>query len=593
MILQALYQHYQRLREEVDSGIAPPGYSPAKVSHAVLLTENGELTAVWTLENDTGKKKLPKILLVPEQPTRTSGIAAQILCDNASYVLGIARNAQDKDYAAKHADFQSKNVAFLSEIDSPGARAVRRFLETWNAEAALTHPVIISHLDSLREGSNIVFRMAEGSGYIHEEPEIRTAWQTRIGRGDDAEEAQCLVTGEILPAARLHPLIKGVVGAQTSGASLVSFNADAFTSYGKSQSFNAPVSRQAAFAYGTALNYLIASERNRLRMADMTMVFWADKPGARLEEAVLSWSLDPVSPEAGGKEGGRQIDYVAARQAKTVLEEIRQGKLSQDASFDPDVRCYLLGLAPNAARLSVRFWEVSSFGSLLERIGRHYNDMEIAGIERIGGLISPWRALKAVAVQEDSGNIPPLLAGQYVKSILAGQMYPQAIYHLALRRCRTGGEHGGVSTVRAAVIKAFLLRKDDKNKLPKEELISVSLNETHPEPAYHLGRLFSLLEKVQKDALGQLNASIRDRYFGAASATPAAVFPLLLRLARHHIAKSEYGGLSDRKIQQVINRLEGFPRHLSLDEQGYFILGYYHQNQANYVKNEPVNEKEG
>ena len=216
-------------------------------------------------------------------------------------------------------------------------------------------------------------------------------------------------------------------------------------------------------------------------------------------------------------------------------------------------------------------------------------------MERIGGIVSPWRTLKAVAVQEDSKNIPPLLGGQLMKVILSGRLYPQTLYNAALARCRTGGEHGGVTTIRAGIIKAFLLRKYRiQNQGYKEGMITVSLNESNKNTAYLLGRLFSLLEKVQKDALGvNINATIRERYFGAASATPGSVFPLLLRLSRHHIAKSEYGNLSDRKMQDVINDIEGFPGHLNMDEQGQFILGYYHQNQANYIKNNSSELKEG
>ena len=219
--------------------------------------------------------------------------------------------------------------------------------------------------------------------------------------------------------------------------------------------------------------------------------------------------------------------------------------------------------------------------------------MDIVGLERLGGFVSPWRTLKAIAVQEKADNVPPLLGGQMLQAILSGRMYPQTLYNLALNRCHTGGEHGGVNTIRAAAVKAFLTRKYRLHgQKEREAMITMSLNEDNPNTAYQLGRLFSLLEKVQKDALGNLNASIRDRYFGSASATPAAVFPLLLRLSRHHIAKAKYGEVIDRRIQDVMNRINVFPAHLNLDDQGQFILGYYHQNQANYAKSEQKNKAE-
>ncbi|WP_425059682.1 hypothetical protein SCACP_02790 [Sporomusa carbonis] len=595
MILQALNEHYHRLIEDEKSGVAPPGYSSAKVSHVLVIDEKGNMVDVWQIADIKGKKTLPKTLLVPEQVTRTSGVSANILCDNAAYVVGLERTKHNKVGTSpeKYADFKKKNILFLTGIQSEEATAVKSFLEKWNPEIALSNPCLMQKLDDLLGGSNIVFKLDGAMRYVHEAPKIRDAWQLRAKDKSDDITAQCLITGDILPIARIHPLVKGVVGAQTSGAAVVSFNADAFTSYGKSQSFNAPVSKKAAFAYATALNYLIASTTNRVRISDTTIVFWADKKGGKAEETALAWSLDPVLVTSAEDAEKRHLDYSAVRQAKTILERAKSGVLVKDAVFDPGTRCYLLGLAPNAARLSVRFWQVSNFGEVLGKIAQHYKDMEIIGIRRFGGMIPPWQVLKAIAVQEDTKNIPPLLGGQFIKSILSGQMYPKTMYNLALNRCRTGGEHGGVTIIRAALIKAFLARNFRiQGQTEREAMITVGLNDDNANTAYQLGRLFSLLEKVQKDALGnQINATIRDRYFGAASATPASVFPLLLRLSRHHIAKSEYGNSSDRKIQDVMNRLDVFPSHLNLEDQGQFILGYYHQNQANYAKNE-INQEE-
>jgi CRISPR-associated protein Csd1 len=598
LILQALNDHYQRLLEEEDSEIAPPGYSAAKVSYALMLNLDGDIVDILTLAKVQGKKSIPKVLLVPEQGMRTSGVSANILCDNSSYVIGIERNkdGEIKISQEKYADFKKKNETFLREIKSGDVVAVKAFLEKWNPESALSHPIILPRIEELLSGSNLVFKVDGSHGYIHEESNVRQAWNDALQNEENDITEQCLLTGDFLPIARIHPLIRGIMGSQMSGAAMVSFNASAFTSYGKSQSYNAPISNKAAFAYGTALNYLVASDTNRVRLADTTMVFWADKKGGKLEEKILTWCLDPVENEAAEDNGKRRIAPEIQRQAKTILERIRSGLPVEDDTFRKDTRCYLLGLAPNAARLSVRLWQVSSFGDVIMKIAQHYTDMNIIGIERLNGMVSPWRTLKSLATQEDAKNIPPLLGGQFLKAILSEQMYPQTLYHAALARCHTGGEHGGVNTTRAAIIKAFLLRQyRAQNKIEGEEFFTVSLNENNKNPAYLLGRLFSLLEKVQKDALGSINASIRDRYFGAASATPGSVFPLLLRLSRHHIAKAEYGNVSDRKIQEVMNGLEAkpFPAHLNMEEQGLFILGYYHQNQANYTKNEKNEDKEG
>ena len=596
MILQALAEHYQRLLNEPDSGVAPPGYSPAKVSHALVLTKEGKLIDVLPLGTSQGKKKIFPVMVVPEQGKRTSGVAANLLSDNASYVLGIEKNKQEKIVVnqVKFDDFRKKNELFLENLDSVTARAMKKFLNEWKCDECLNNGYL-NWIEEIIDGSNLVFKIDGQSGYAHEDAAIKDAWVVWQQQGEVGELGQCLVTGETLPIARIHPSIKGVVGSQTSGASIVSFNADSFISYGKLQSYNAPVGEKSSFAYATALNYLIASERNRVRLADTTMVFWADKAKGELEESLLSWWLDPVEEDALGNDARRLAPEVV-NQAKAVLEKMKQGMKPGNIDFSSDTRCYILGLAPNAARLAVRFWQVNSFSELAERIGKHYLDLQIIGLDRYGTAIAPWRILKELAVQRDSKNIPPLLGGQLLQSILSGRMYPQSLYQAALSRCRVGGDHGGVTAIRAAVVKACLLRKYRIQKqFIKEAAITVSLDAKNTMPAYLLGRLFSILEKAQKDALGgSINATIRDRYFGAASATPGTVFPLLLRLSRHHLNKAQYGSLLDRKIQDVLGALDAkpFPAHLNLEEQGVFVLGYYHQNQANYEKGEDKKVKE-
>ncbi|TEB09643.1 type I-C CRISPR-associated protein Cas8c/Csd1 [Pelotomaculum propionicicum] len=582
MILQALNEHYYRLLDDKESKIAPPGYSIADISFVIVLSQAGEFLDLFSVEKEE---------FVPEHKKR-SGVnpAPYFLCDKILYSLGVGK---DKSEGKKRFEqYRDYNLKLLQQIECVEAKAVSSFLKAWNPDSWDSNAIIMRYQEEFNKPKNFntVYKIDGQLGYVHQNSEIASAWMNELAKKEDEElvTGQCLVTGKIENIARTHNVaIKGA-GGQPAGTALVSFQIESFRSYGKTQSYNAPVSKKVAFAYGTALNYLIASDTNRVRLADTTMVFWADKKGGKAEETVLAWCLDPVVAETGEESEKRRIDPGAARHAKAVLERVKSGLPVGDTEFNPDTRCYLLGLAPNAARLSVRFWQVSSFGDLLEKIAHHYNDMDIAGIERHGGTVSPWRTLKAIAVQEDAKNIPPLLGGQLLKTILSGQMYPQPIYNAVIMRCRTGGEHGGVNTIRAAVIKAFLARKYRIQKqTEKEAMITVSLNEKNTNNAYLLGRLFSLLEKAQKDALGgNINSTIRERYFGAASATPGAVFPLLLRLSRHHISKSEYGNLSERKIQEVMNGLDAFPAHLNIEEQGLFILGYYHQNQANYVKNE-------
>jgi len=585
LILQALYEHYQRLLGDPESGIAPPGFSLVEISFVLVLSLEGQLVDMFPVKVDE---------LVPEHKKR-QGInpPPYFLCDKVQYSLGVGKNIEQG--IKRYEQYRDYNLKLLEKATNIEAQAVKKFMIDWKPMHWESEPCVRKYLTEFNKPItlNTVYKIDGMNSFVHHNPEIIALWEQESQEGEARGFiAQCLITGQTEVIAKTHEVgISGI--GEKANAAIVSFNCDSFESYGKAQSYNAPVSKKAAFAYSTALNYLVASDTNRVRLADTTVVFWADKNGGRKEEAILAWCLDPVEFKDGD-------ELVAARQAKTILERVRVGQPVGDGEFDRDTRCYILGLAPNAARLSVRFWQVSNFGGVLERIVQHYEDMNIQGIDRIGGFVSPWQTLRAVAIQEDSKNVPPLLGGQFLNAILSGHMYPQTLYNLTLNRCRTGGDYGGVSTIkgiiRAAVVKAFLQRKYRmQGRKHEEAMITVSLNEDNSNSAYQLGRLFSLLEKAQKDALGnQINATIRDRYFGAASATPGSVFPLLLRLSQHHLSKSEYGASMDRRIQDVLIKLDAFPGYLNLEEQGQFILGYYHQNQANYTKNNSDNEeKEG
>lgn len=618
MILQSLHKYYTILAEDPDSGIAMSGYTATKVSHVLVINDLGQILDVYPLCDTKGSKSVPKTLILPERLIRRN-ICANYLCDDASYAIGqvFVRDEETKTKKRqvsqeKFDNFKQKNLDLLKDTPGREAQALRNYLSSWIPDEAENHAVLSPHLDDLLNGNTIVFQLDGASVYIHETPEIKQLWESHVlmntpstsvdstkpHQTDDGKEiwGQCLITGQNSPVTRVHNTIKGVPGAKPSGALLVSFDKTSFQSYNKKQSYNAPISTDAAFAYTTVLNYLLNSENNRMRMPDMTVVFWASKPGAQKENNLLAWSLDPIFVEEieDGENGEvSRADYATAREAKKIFDRVRQGKHTDNLSVDLGVQCYVLGLGPNAARLSVRLWQVNTLGDIISMIASHYNDMDIVGLERWGGMVSPYWTLRALAVREDPKRIPPQLEGQLLKSILTGCMYPQTMLVMALNRCRSGGEYGGVTEVRAAVIKAFLLRKDRiQRKYDKEKgVIRMSLNESHPSAGYQLGRLFSLLEKVQRDAIGKnINATIRDRYFSSASTSPNAVFPLLLKLAQHHIKKSKYGGISDRKIRDVLDQLDVFPSLLSLDEQGLFMLGYYHQNQDHYSKNKSDGE---
>jgi len=609
MILQSLYNYYQILREDPDVEIAEPGYSTANVSFVLNLSPEGELRDIIPLtsnyfDGNKEKERNFRRMIVPEQAKKASGIVSNFLCDTVAYVLGLSeKEAKDPKYAEKRFEaFREYNIEILSKADSAAARAVIAFLQKHDPQKAKEHPVIARQLESLLEGGSLIFQV-QGKN-VADDPKIKWAWEGFM-LGQEAVEMQCLVTGEFEPIARLHPSIKRVRGAQPTGASLVSFNERAYESYNrtKGQGLNSPVSQRVASGYGVALNYLL-SEQNPNRqifLGDTTVVYWADAPDKRYASAFYAF-LNPeyqqVQEEEAVEEtkGKRKRAKEAEKTLGEVAESVRQGKAIDLAKLreglDDSTRFYVLGFASNVSRLSVRFYLTEPFGVFAERIMQHYEDMEIEK-EYTNQLtyISPYRILaecvspKVTRREEEVKSSWSLLGGVFIRSILTGAPYPEGVYAAIINRIRhdTDEEKRSVKInyIRAAYIKAHLIRKyrrQDNN--PYLEALQMSLNESYTHPAYVLGRLFAVLERAQKAALGQnINATIKDRYFTSACASPASVFPILLRLSQHHLNKAEYGGYLERQIQDLLGMLEAkpFPTRLTLDEQGIFILGYYHQ----------------
>ena len=624
MILQSLYEYYQILREDPEVEIAEPGYSNAPVSYALNLSEQGDLLDIVPMfvPVQSGKKLVekPRRMNVPEQVKRSVNVAANFLCDNAAYVLGLTgKESKDQEYAQRRFKaFRNLNVEILKRADSPLARAVIAFFQKYDSQTALQNPVISRHLEGLMEGGNLIFQV-EGKNVL-DDPQIRIVWE-EYKTGQRAAVMQCLVTGEKEPVERLHPDIKGVRDAQSKGASLVSFNLDAFTSYGREQGSNAPVSKRVASGYGVALNYLLSNQNpnRKIYFGDTTVVYWADSPEKRYASAFYSF-LNPEFQQGQGEEESegekekekRKRAKEAERTLGEVAEAVRQVKAIDlaelrkqvEKELDKNTQFNVLGLAPSAARLSVRFFLTQPFGVFAERIMQHYDDLQIEKeYANQPTYLSPYRILaecvspKVTSRDEEVKKSWSLLGGAFIRSILMGTPYPEGLYAAFLNRIRHDSDEsseGGrqrsikINYIRAAFIKAHLIRKYRRQgNNPYQEALQMSLNESYTHPAYVLGRLFAVLEKAQREAIGtNINATIKDRYFTSACASPASVFPTLLRLAHHWTTKAEYGGVSDRKIQDLLGMLEAkpFPSRFSLDEQGVFVLGYYHQRAAFYAK---------
>ncbi len=590
MIINALYRYYQTLLREKESVVPEPGYSIANVSHCLTISGDGKLLNIIDLRDTSGRNMVSKAMVVPEQHGKRSGQKPppNFMCDNCAYVLGLVRNENEnkEKIKSRFESFKELHEEILGEVEDEGAKALLSFLNEWDPVLAEKQSVVSRFIEDLAEGSSLVFKLEGTEGYIHERQAIREAWYNYLRDQVSEFKGQCLVTGEDSNIARLHPPIKKVVGAQSSGASIVSFNQDAFTSYGKTQSFNAPVSEEAAFGYTTALNYLLDNPRHHIRIGDTTIVFWAESSSNGLEEDLLGALFAPEPEEKSEGNDKQQRDTQTEALLKDIFKRIKHGSQIKGelSGINDETNFYILGLAPNASRLSVRFWHMDSYGNYLEKISQHYRDLSIIkNYENDPDFIPVRRLLLETAPRREADRIAPLLGGAIMRSILSGQPYPMMLYNSVIIRIRAEKK---VNYVLASMIKAFWLRKLRFDNRESEVEVTVSLNKENRNTGYLLGRLFALLEKTQSNANPGINSTIRDSYFGAASATPKSVFPLLLRLSQHHISKAEYGFYSDKQIEEIMSFIDGFPAHLNLEDQGQFFLGYYHQRKALYTKSE-------
>lgn len=578
MILQKLVEYYDRLADDPNTNIASFGFSRQKVSFEVVLNPDGSLAGLQDARSEANGRAGPRLLVVPGQAKASgSGINPGFLWDNAQYMLGFKPDdpKPERTTAAFEA-FRDRHVGLEDEIADEAFSAVCRFLRRWQPAQAVEHPELAEI--SVAFG---VFRLSGQTEHVHDRPRVRAYWLGQIGADAGGPAAPSLISGQVQPIARLHePKIKGVRGAQSSGATLVAFNADAYESYGKSQSFNAPVGIEDAFKYCTALNHLTTKRDRQVHLGDTTVIFWSERPTA-FEDDVF-----------GVFEGQDAEDAATADRLKGFLDRLKRA--AAGAAFEGgDVPFYVLGLSPNAARISVRFWLVGTVQQFAERLGRHLADLALDGAPPHMPPITIQRIIDQTARERD--DIQPLLGGAVLQAVLSGGPYPSSLAAAILRRIRADGQTGGVNGhIRAAVVKAYLTRR--QRLANQQETISMTLDKHCPHTAYHLGRLFAALEKTQEDALGgDLNVTIKDRYFSSASANPVAAFPRLLRLHAHHLDKlgTEKRGLRivrEKLVQEICDRInpaEGFPSHLSLDEQGTFFIGYYHQRQAFFTSTKP------
>ena len=574
MILQALPRYYEDLLSRGE--IAAPGWSPAKISYALCLNGAGDLEQVIpTMEEVTkGKKTVlqPQTFSLPAAVKRTVGIDANFLWDNSSYLLGVDQKGKPERSRDCFAAAAQKHHAVLDGVDSPIARAILTFFDTWQPEHAAEHPALTGQFEEVTAGANLLFRV-DGC-YPQKDDAIRAAWQScRESSDPDAVRMQCLVTGREDEITATHPAIKGVRNAQSSGAALVSFNAPAFCSYGREQNFNAPVGKYAAFAYTAALNHLLADRKNVQLIGDTTVVCWAE--GA--DPAYQSF----FGTACFGAETGLSDDDLRA-----ALKRLAELKPCDDLGIDPNRPFYILGLAPNAARLSVRFFLRDSFGRLMKNVNAHYERLEIVRPAYAKTNILPlWAMLRETVNLNSRDKSPsPAMAGAATRAVFSGGPYPASLLEAVMLRIRA---ERTITWGRAALIKAYYLKNPHKD-CPKE-VLTVSLNEASTDTAYTLGRLFSVYEAVQQAANPGINTTIKDKYFNSAAAMPAGIFPVLNNLYQKHLRKLDgrQRVYYDKQIMTLKGILgESYPMRMTLAQQGSFDLGYYHQTQKRYTKKE-------
>ena len=572
MILQALTRYYEDLlsRGEIDA----PGWTPAKISYALCLDGEGQLTQVIpTMEEVTkGKKTVlqPQVFPLPAAVKRTVGIDSNFLWDNSSYLLGVDQKGKPERSRDCFAAAAQKHLAVLDGVDSPAARAILAFFDTWQPEHAAEYPVLAGQFEEVTAGANLLFRV-DGC-YPQKDAAIREAWQKyRESSDPDAVRMQCLVTGREDEITATHPAIKGVRDAQSSGAALVSFNALAFCSYGREQNYNAPVGKYAAFAYTAALNHLLADRNNVQLIGDTTVVCWAE--GA--DPAYQSFAMTACF----GAETGLSDDDLRA-----ALKRLADGLPCDDLGINPERPFYILGLAPNAARLSVRFFLRNSFGALMKNVNDHYERMEIVRpAYKKFSYLPLWAMLQETVNLNSRDKSPsPVMAGAAARAVFSGGRYPASLLEAVMLRIRA---ERNITWGRAAIIKAYYLKNPHKDC--PEEVLTMSLNEASTNPAYTLGRLFSIYEAVQQAANPGINATIKDKYFNSAAAMPSSIFPVLNNLYQKHLRKLEQGQrvYYDKQVSALKGVLgTEFPARMTLAQQGSFDLGYYHQTQKRYTK---------
>ena len=546
----------QRLREYADGRMELPPvlYSETPIRYVIDLDLDG--TPRTGIPTDTADPSSPRgkrgVRRLAPQVARSVGIKPLLLADNGEYTLGLAREESKAERVAACHDAYRELVRRCAEATAaPEVVAVQRFLDGEPA-ARLKLP------DDFDRGATITFRVHQGMDAVFpiDQPRVQSFWAADNDPGSKgARVLQCLVCGQERPVLeRLQGKIKGIPGGQTSGTSIISANAEAFESYGLEASLIAPTCGDCAERFTKALNKLIDAEDSHIRLAGSVFVFWAREP------VIFNFRASLTEPDPQQVEG--------------LLSSLRSGKWGDNDTLDP-TPFYAASLSASGGRAVVRDWIDTTVGEAQRRLARWFRLQQLVDGRGGPGRFLGIAALAGATVRELK-DLSPTTQRVLMRSALTGEPLPWGLLAQAVRR---GHAEQGMTRPRAALIKLVLLSQMGNDD--KEESL-VSLDTTHMEPGYHCGRLLAVLEQVQRAALGDINATIVDRFYGTASSAPQSVFSRLLRGAQPHMAKlrrdrpGAWRAL-DARLGEVLTHLDKFPSTLDLQQQGLFALGYYHQ----------------
>ena len=557
MILKALYDYYNRC-----DNLPVKGMEEKEIGFLIVLSPDGHFLR---FEDCRTGKDHARLYLVKKHVGRSSAAVANYLYDNSAYVLGYSEKSTGKEQL--YFDTFKAKIESIADAypDNKDITAIRSFYKN-SRESILglvSQDVLWEDIKKnlSKKYSTFSFRIEGDLKIVAEKKEIL---QLEYCEDGSRADSLCLISGKHGPSVDTTTATM-IPGSQAT-AKLVAFQVNSgYDSYGKTKCGNAPISEEAEFAYTTALNSMLQKgSRNQFKLGSRTFVFWASNNNeASVETEESLFELLGFSEEANDDPNANLM------KVRKVFESIYSGMLKTGL----DDKFYILGLAPNSARIAVVYWSETTLKDFAEKILRHFSDMEIHDTRKEK---KPYMGIREIISSVTLGgklsDATPNLPEAVVKSIFQGLPYPQTLYSACIRRVRAEQK---LTITRAAIIKAYLNRQNNNKK------IDIMLDKENNNQGYLCGRLFAVLDKIQEDANNI--SSIRERYMNAASATPSAVFATILNLSVHHSEKlDERRRIYFEKLkQEILDNVsaDGFPTHLDLQDQGRFFVGYYHQRQ--------------